>query len=77
MDVSMPVISGTEATGEIHCDFAEIKVIGLSMHEDPELSSAIRQAGAVAYVTKGGPPEALVEAIHKAMGSKGSYQQVQ
>lgn len=70
MDVSMPVLNGIEATAEIHRDFPNIQVIGLSMHEEGELSSAIRQAGAVAYVTKGGPPEALVAAIRKAVGNK-------
>lgn len=67
MDVSMPVLNGVEATAEIRRDYPDTQVIGLSMHEDGELSSAIRQAGAVAYVTKGGPPEALVAAIRKVM----------
>jgi len=71
MDLSMPVLNGVEATVEILRDMPDIKVIGLSMHEDGELSSAIRQAGAVAYVTKGGPPEALVAAIRKAAGIDG------
>jgi DNA-binding NarL/FixJ family response regulator len=70
MDVSMPVLNGVEATAEIQRDKPGIKVIGLSMHEEGELSSAIRQAGAVAYVPKGGAPEALVVAIRKAAGGK-------
>jgi PAS domain S-box-containing protein len=70
MDVSMPVLNGVEATMEIRRDMPDIKVIGLSMHEEGELSSAIRQAGAVAYVTKGGAPESLVAAIRKAVGGK-------
>jgi len=67
MDVSMPVLSGIEATTEIHRDFPDIKIIGLSMHEEGELSSAIRKAGACTYVAKGGEPEALVKAIHSVM----------
>lgn len=66
MDVSMPVLNGIEATAEIHRGLPEVQVIGLSMHEEGELSHAMSQAGAVAYVTKGGPPEALIEAIRKA-----------
>jgi CheY-like chemotaxis protein/anti-sigma regulatory factor (Ser/Thr protein kinase) len=69
MDVSMPVLNGVEATMEIMRDMSDVKVIGLSMHEEGELSSAIRQAGAVAYVTKDGAPETLVAAIRKAAGS--------
>ncbi len=66
MDVSMPVMNGIDATTEIHRDMPAVKVIGLSMHEDGELSSAMRQAGAIAYVTKGGSSESLVEAIRMA-----------
>ncbi len=34
MDVSMPVINGLDATRQIADEFPDIKVIGLSMHED-------------------------------------------
>jgi len=70
MDVSMPVLGGVDATVEIGRDMPSIRVIGLSMHEEGEISSAIQMAGAVAYVTKGGPPKSLVEAIRKAMNRK-------
>jgi DNA-binding NarL/FixJ family response regulator len=72
MDVSMPVMNGVEATAEIQRDLPGIQVIGLSMHEDGEILSSIRMAGAIAYVSKAGPPEALVRAIHKAAGVKPS-----
>ena len=48
MDVSMQVMSGVEAAAEIRVDMPDVKVIGPSMHEEGELSSSIRQAGAVA-----------------------------
>jgi len=70
MDVSMPGMNAVEATKEICHEFPGLPVIGLSMHEEGELSSAIRQAGAVAYVTRGGPPEALISAIHQAIAVK-------
>ncbi len=70
MDVSMPVLSGIEATAEIHRSLPEVRIIGLSMHEEGELSSAIRKAGACVYVTKGGAPEALIKAIHYAARGK-------
>ena len=70
MDISMPVLNGVEATAEIVRDIPDIKVIGLSNYGEGELSSAIRQAGAVAYVTKDGAPETLVAAIRKAAGTK-------
>ena len=66
MDVSMPGVNGIEATREIVREFPDIRVIGLSMHEDGEMTAAMRQAGAIAYVAKGGPPEVLISQIHSA-----------
>lgn len=67
MDISMPVMDGVAATQVISSELPGIAVIGLSMHEDPVMESAMRAAGAVDFVTKGGPPDALVAAIHSAV----------
>jgi len=66
----MPGMNGIDATREIHSDLPDIGVIGLSMHEEGELSASILASGAVAYVTKGGPPEALISAIRRATENK-------
>ena len=59
MDVSMPVMNGIDATRAIHAEFPALRVIGLSMFEDPEQPEAMRQAGAVGYLEqerlRGGP----------------------
>ena len=63
MDISMPVMNGIDATRAIHAESPAIRVIGLSMFEDPEHPEAIRQAGAVAYLSKSDTAEALLTAI--------------
>ncbi len=63
MDVSMPGISGIEAARIIAHDMPSIKVIGLSMHNDAEVSQAMRDAGAAAYLAKGGRAKDLLAAI--------------
>jgi len=68
MDVSMPRMDGAEATRIIPGRFPEVRVIGLSMHNDPELDRAMREAGATAYLTKGGPASELIEAIRGLAG---------
>jgi DNA-binding NarL/FixJ family response regulator len=40
-----------------------IKIIGLSMFEEAERAAAMREAGAVGYLAKSGPSDALLEAI--------------
>ncbi|MBI4864344.1 MAG: response regulator transcription factor, partial [Candidatus Riflebacteria bacterium] len=68
MDVNLPGMSGIEVTRSIVKVFPRIKVIGLSMFEEPEVADAMRQAGASAYTTKSGPPGALVLAIRSCVG---------
>ncbi len=66
MDAQMPVLDGVEATAVIHRDHPEIRVIGLSMFEAAERAQTMREAGAVDYLTKSGPPGELVAAIRRA-----------
>lgn len=63
MDVTMPIMDGIDATRSIHQEEPDIRIVGLSMHETPEVMQAMLNAGAVAYLTKGGPPEALVATL--------------
>ena len=41
----------------------DVRVIGLSAHEEEAMGRAMVEAGAVHYLTKGGPSEELVETI--------------
>ncbi len=63
MDVSLPRLTGIEATRQLHQEMPEVRVIGLSMHEEADMAQAMRQAGATAYLTKGGPSDELIAAI--------------
>jgi len=70
MDVSMPVINGFDATQKIVSECPGVQVIGLSMHEERDMAAAMRKAGAVAYVTKGGPAEHLISVIRSVRIAK-------
>jgi PAS domain S-box-containing protein len=52
MDISMPEMDGIEATRRIKAELPDVRVIGLSMHEDEHLVQNMRQAGAEALVSK-------------------------
>ena len=63
MDVNMPRLNGIEATRQIMRAHPDVRIIGLSMHEDPSIGAAMRQAGAAAYLTKDGASDRLLAAI--------------
>jgi PAS domain S-box-containing protein len=63
MDISMPKLNGIEATRKIASELPEVRVIGLSMHEEEEMAHSMFDAGAAAYLSKGGPSDALIAAI--------------
>ena len=63
MDISMPGMNGIQATRIIHSELPEIRIIGLSMFQEGEQARAMRDAGAVAYLTKSGPSEDVIAAI--------------
>jgi PAS domain S-box-containing protein len=65
-DVAMPRMDGVELTRALQEELPGIKVIGLSLHHEEEVAAAMREAGAVAYLTKGGPFGDLLKAIRAA-----------
>ena len=63
MDVTMPRMDGIEATRRVKEILPNARVVGLSMHTRDDMAEAMCDAGAEAYVPKGGPPEELVRAL--------------
>jgi CheY-like chemotaxis protein/anti-sigma regulatory factor (Ser/Thr protein kinase) len=63
MDVNMPRMDGIEATRIIHREFADVKIIGFSIHDDEVQRNAMLQAGAVDYFVKRGSSGKLIEMI--------------
>jgi PAS domain S-box-containing protein len=70
IDISMPRMNGIQATKIIHAEFPDVRVIGLSMFEEGALAAAMQDAGAVDYLTKSGPSEAVIDAIRAWAGSR-------
>jgi signal transduction histidine kinase/CheY-like chemotaxis protein len=63
MDIGLPKMDGIETTRIIHKELPSIGIIGLSMFQEEDQAAAILQAGAIKYITKTGPSEAVIEAI--------------
>ena len=54
---------GIEATRRIVNELPAIRVVGLSMHREPETATAMREAGAEVYLDKASPFETLLNVI--------------
>ncbi len=63
MDMRMRDGDGIEATRTMHAELPEVRVIGLSMFDEVEQPAMMREAGAVAYISKIAPSETLMSAI--------------
>lgn len=63
MDISMPNLSGLQATIRITKDFPNVRVIILSMHSNEEYVSRALASGAAGYVVKTCSADQLKQAI--------------
>jgi CheY-like chemotaxis protein/anti-anti-sigma regulatory factor len=63
MDVSMPLISGDQATRQIKTYWPQTRVIALSMSDAPATAERMRRAGAENYLLKTVSSEELLAAI--------------
>jgi YesN/AraC family two-component response regulator len=70
MDVSMPEMGGVEAARAIHAEFPEVSIIGLSMFEEAKQAAAMREAGAVSYLSKSASFDSLLAAIRACAKKK-------
>ncbi len=63
MDLHMPKMDGLEAIKRMKPLLSDTVFIGLSVYDTPEVARWFQDAGAAAFVTKGGPAESLVSTI--------------
>lgn len=63
MDINMSPINGFEATEKILATYPYIKIIGVSINNQPGYANRIMKLGAKGFVTKGSSFEELTHAI--------------
>jgi DNA-binding NarL/FixJ family response regulator len=66
-DITMPHLNGIDAMAQLKKDNAQIKVVFLTMHQDPAYARRALEAGAAGFVVKHSAPAELVMAIHAAL----------
>lgn len=66
MDLSMPVLDGVGATARLTADHPAVRVVVLTTFGDRSHVTAAIDAGAVGFLLKDSPPEAIAGAIRAA-----------
>lgn len=64
MDIFMPEMDGIEATRHIKSEMPHVRVIGLTIHDDAQLTEAMLQAGADVTLSKTASTAELLKAIY-------------
>jgi DNA-binding NarL/FixJ family response regulator len=72
LDLNMPGISGADLIMRVKAHRAELPILVLSMHNEPQVAARMLKAGASGYITKDSEPDILLNAIRKVAGN-GKY----
>jgi DNA-binding NarL/FixJ family response regulator len=72
LDIAMPLLNGLDAARQLKRTHPDIRIIFLTMNEDPEMAAEAFRAGASGYLLKRSAAAELMVAIHETM-SRRSY----
>ena len=67
VDVTMPLLNGIDAARQIRQNDPDVRIIFLTMNEDPDLAAEAFRAGASGYLLKRSAASELVTAINEVM----------
>ena len=70
VDISMPIMSGIEAVTRMKASGSNVKIVFLTVHEDPDFLQAALETGALAYVVKSRVASDLSPAIRAALAGR-------
>jgi len=66
-DISMPLLNGLDAARKIRKKIPNVKLVFLTMHQDPNLAAAAMELGHVGFVLKSSGGKELLEAIEQVL----------
>jgi DNA-binding NarL/FixJ family response regulator len=70
LDVSMPLLNGIDATRRLRQTAPEVKVIVLTMNEDPEVAAEAFRAGVAGFLLKSSAASELLLAIREVCNGR-------
>ena len=72
LDLNMPGISGADLITRVKAHRADLPILVLTMHNEPQVAARMLKAGATGYISKDCEPEILLAAIRK-VAANGKY----
>jgi DNA-binding NarL/FixJ family response regulator len=70
VDLGMPLLNGWDAAQELKQVLPEIKIVFLTMNDDPNIAAAAMELGAVGYVLKSDASSELLNALSEVLLGK-------
>ena len=70
MDLNMPGIGGLEGIRRLHAIDPHVRILVLSMHQEPDFVFRVRELGATGYVTKRSVAKELLLAVRATLAGK-------
>jgi DNA-binding NarL/FixJ family response regulator len=65
LDIAMPLLNGLDAARQLRREMPEVKVIFLTVNEDPDVAAEAFRAGASGYLLKNSAASELLQAIEE------------
>jgi len=75
LDITMPVLSGVEAIGEIRRYLPSVPILVLSMHESRQVIANVRALGVQGYVAKSDASTTLLLAVDSVLRNETFFPQ--
>lgn len=70
LDIGMPVMSGIDAANYLRASGSKVKIVFLTVYDDPDFAYASLASGAVGYVVKTRMAQDLVAAVKEAAAGR-------
>ena len=70
LDLNLPGMGGLEVLGRLKIENPNVRVLVISMYDNPAYVARVLKAGARGYVSKNAPPELILEAIRRVAAGR-------
>ena len=67
LDIAMPLLNGLDAARQLKRTMPDVRIIVLTVNEDPDLAAEALRAGASSYLLKNSAASELLRAVEEAM----------